>query len=198
MRVQDDVLLKFLTEDKDYSHLNFRGEMRSALERFLADAPGNGIKIYSGYRTKKRQKELYEDAVKKYGSESAARRNVAPPGKSRHNHGLAADLKYANEEVKDWAHKNAHKYGLKFRMAHEPWHVELSNSGKVKLATGPVGRPRKYSDEIMRVPEGITDRQFRSKGREYEKRIYKEQLANAEHLPDGSVEEEVLKKMGLV
>lgn len=55
---------------------------------------------------------------------------IASPGRSNHNSGLAADLKYASPEVKAWAHENAKKYGLDFRMGHEPWHIELLPNGE--------------------------------------------------------------------
>lgn len=98
-------------------------EFESALNRMIKDSGGR-IKVTSGYRSSKRQAELYAQAIKKYGSEKAARKWVAPPGKSNHNHGLAADI--AGD--KKWAHQNAAKYGLHFPLAHEDWHVEPINA----------------------------------------------------------------------
>jgi hypothetical protein len=71
---------------------------------------------------------------------------AAPPGRSMHEIGLAADL----VGDMDWIVKNAHKYGLKhFKgVNNEPWHVqpeELPNSRKVyeesgnKWGGGPAG-----------------------------------------------------------
>ena len=51
---------------------------------------------------------------------------MAPPGKSQHNHGNAADLKYLSPEAKAWVHANAARYGLAFPLANEDWHVELA------------------------------------------------------------------------
>ena len=62
--------------------------------------------------------------MKKYGSAAKARKWVAPPGKSQHNHGNAADLRYANDAARKWAHENAARFGLHFRMGNEPWHIE--------------------------------------------------------------------------
>lgn len=104
------------------------------LAAMIDDAPPGikeGLGIYSGFRSKERQAELFAGAVAKYGSPAAARKWVAPPGNSYHNHGEAVDLafngqslQHAPKEVVDWVHQNAGKYGLYFPMAHEPWHVE--------------------------------------------------------------------------
>lgn len=90
----------------------------------LIKASGGKVKINSGYRSPERQAQLYAQAVKKYGSPEKARKWAAPPGKSNHNHGLAADLGYADAATKAWVHANAAKYGLVFPLAHEPWHIE--------------------------------------------------------------------------
>lgn len=123
-----ETLSPHLTSDKDDSHLNFNSDMGNALERFLADAQsaGHDIQIYSGFRSNDRQAELFANAVEQYGSEAAARRYVAPPGRSQHNHGNAADLRYGNDAAKEWAHANAERYGLNFRMDWEPWHIEFA------------------------------------------------------------------------
>ncbi len=118
-------LLPYLVGNKDKSHARgIKGDFRIKLARFLAKAPDGGIKIQSGYRSPEHQKRLYDDAVRKYGSPEAARKWVAPPGKSKHNTGNAADLHYATPAMKKWAHENASKFGLNFRMSHEPWHIE--------------------------------------------------------------------------
>ena len=115
----------FLLAGKDPSHWEGMDPIfRGRLEQMLKAAPGGGLSVFSGYRSPERQKQLYDAAVRKYGSPEAARKWVAPPGRSQHNHGTAADLKYASPEVRQWAHENAPKYGLQFRMGHEPWHVE--------------------------------------------------------------------------
>jgi hypothetical protein len=106
----------------------------------MNDAPDyvkEGLDILSGTRTVERQAELYAAAVKKYGSEKAARKWVAPPGKSQHNHGQAADLGWhggklasAPAAVKQWLLANAGKYGLSFPMSHEGWHIEPTEARK--------------------------------------------------------------------
>lgn len=115
-------------------------ELARRLRALMAAAPGP-VSIVSGYRSPERQAQLYADAVKKYGSEAAARKWVAPPGKSNHGKGrpdapMAYDLGFAggmNGSVKAWVHANAARFGLRFPMAHEPWHVEIAT-------TAPIGR----------------------------------------------------------
>lgn len=98
-------------------------QFESALNRLIKDSGGR-IKVTSGYRSVERQTQLWNAALKKYGSPEAARKWVAPPGKSNHNHGLAADI--AGD--KKWAHANAAKYGLVFPLANEDWHIEPINA----------------------------------------------------------------------
>lgn len=86
------------------------------------------LRVFSGYRSPERQAELYQQAVKKYGSPEAARNNVAPPGRSQHNHGNAADLKYLSKDAREWVRQNAGNYGLAFPLGHEPWHIELAGA----------------------------------------------------------------------
>jgi len=99
----------------------------SALERMIAAQPA--ISVGSGYRTPEHQAELFQRAVAKYGSEEAARHWVAPPGHSMHNKREAADLAFANPDAEKWAHAHAGDFGLRFRMGHEPWHIEPINAG---------------------------------------------------------------------
>lgn len=102
-------------------------DFEARLQRLIKDSGGR-IKVTSGYRSPQRQQQLWNQALKKYGSAARARKWVAPPGRSNHNHGLAADI--AGDRA--WAHKNAHKYGLVFPMAHEPWHIEPIGARKMR------------------------------------------------------------------
>ncbi len=94
-----------------------------SLNRLLKDFNGQ-VKVTSGYRSPQRQAQLYAAALKKYGSAAKARKMVAPPGKSNHGRGLAADLGFANAKVRQQVHANAGKYGLHFPMSWENWHIE--------------------------------------------------------------------------
>jgi hypothetical protein len=121
-------LLQRLTQDKDPSHVTgLQAPFQQRLSSMLGGMPEplrNRFNIYSGHRSVERQGQLWADALRKYGSPQAARKWVAPPGRSRHNHGTAADLRYADDDVKAWVHANAKNYGLHFPMRHEPWHIE--------------------------------------------------------------------------
>lgn len=118
---------------------NLDPRFADAVRQFLAAAPGGGITINSGYRTPERQAQLWAGALAKYGSPEAARKWVAPPGRSMHNHGVAADLGYASPAVRDWAHTNAANYGLAFPLPHENWHIELAGArGQPRQEAAPV------------------------------------------------------------
>jgi len=102
---------------------------QEALARMLQEAPAEvKIGIGSGYRSPETQKRLWEEALVKYGSPEAARKWVAPPGKSQHNHGNAADLEYLSPEAMQWVHQNAGKYGLAMPLSNEDWHIELASA----------------------------------------------------------------------
>jgi hypothetical protein len=153
-----DRLGRFLTPDKDKSHLGFNSRFSDPLGNFLeaAEKAGHNISIYSGKRSDARQKQLFDAAVQKYGSVKEARRHVAPPGKSRHNLGLAADLKYATPEAKAWAHKHAKDFGLNFRMSWEDWHIEpLGALGKLGLGIGELLNPKPNPNlpDTMQAPQ---------------------------------------------
>jgi len=112
--------------------------MQNALAAMLADAPV-GLTINSAYRSPELQATLYEQALERYGSEAEARRWVAPPGRSQHNHGNAVDLGFENAEARQWAHANAERYGLSFPLSNEDWHIELAGArgGQVSATSGP-------------------------------------------------------------
>lgn len=105
---------------------DFDPRFAGALQRFIAASPG--LQVNSGYRSPARQAQLWANAVQKYGSESAARRWVAPPGHSFHNKGLAADLGFTGEGSLGWAHAHAGEYGLVFPLSNENWHIELAGA----------------------------------------------------------------------
>lgn len=94
-----------------------------SLQRFIAASRGR-IRVVSATRSRSEQTRLWRQALERYGSVSRARRWVAPPGQSRHELGLAADLAFADAAVRTWAHRNATRFGLRFPLAHEPWHIE--------------------------------------------------------------------------
>ncbi|MER9452052.1 D-alanyl-D-alanine carboxypeptidase family protein [Mesorhizobium sp. M0254] len=98
---------------------NLDASFATNLAAMMQDAPPDirkGLGIYSGYRSPQHQAELFIAAVKKYGSVGAARKWVAPPGRSQHGEGHAVDLSFngtslshAPREVVDWLHQNEGK-----------------------------------------------------------------------------------------
>ena len=91
----------------------------------------------SGYRDPVLQKQLWENAKKKYGSEKEARKWVAPPGNSSHQSGRAIDFylggknnsaninKLRNTESYKWLVANAQQFGF-YPYSAEPWHWEFN------------------------------------------------------------------------
>lgn len=136
-------LLTHLTPGHSREHItNMKAPLANGLTQLLQSAPpeiAKGLNIFSGTRTEERQRELWNAELKKQkGNVAAARKNVAPPGHSQHEHGNAADLEWngqrldkAPKAVRDWVHANAPKFGLGFRMAHEPWHIEATGKAPV-------------------------------------------------------------------
>jgi hypothetical protein len=120
--------------------MKLNADFACRLYKFLnaADAAGMNVTLNSGYRSIERQRQLYATYVQN-GKRGAP---VAPPGRSKHNFGLAYDLHFdgrhpnfkagsQNTEICirtlpscKWAHENAGKFGLRYPMSVEPWHVE--------------------------------------------------------------------------
>lgn len=98
-------------------------DIASRVAAMAAAAPG-AITVTSGVRSTAHQKELFDAAVRKYGSVEAARKWVAPPGHSQHELGNANDLHFSDPKTRAWAHANAARFGLTFPLSNESWHVE--------------------------------------------------------------------------
>lgn len=111
----------------------------------LIEASGGRIGVGSGYRSVEEQTALWNKALADHGGdEEATRMVVAPPGKSNHNFGVAADLSWS-EDGQQWAHDNAERFGLVFPMGWEPWHIE------------PVGvREGTYNSQAPSIPTEAT------------------------------------------
>jgi LAS superfamily LD-carboxypeptidase LdcB len=90
-----------------------------------AKKDGQIIYIVSGYRTLGRQKTLFENAVRKYGSVAEASKWVAPPLVSHHPWGTAIDVNYPDEPVgAGWLEVHGYKFGLCRVFENEWWHFE--------------------------------------------------------------------------
>jgi len=111
----------------------------------IAEARAEGFEspyfsIISGYRSPERQKVLWEQALQKYGSASAARKFVAPPNRSSHHSGFAFDIYLGaltdssniSKILNDPAYKYMRDYiGPKYNLTQlptEPWHWECDSA----------------------------------------------------------------------
>ena len=111
----------------------------SNMQRMLASAPPEiqqAIRINSAYRSPELQAQLYQQALARYGSEREARRWVAPPNSSQHNHGTALDLQYGTDAAREWTHANAARFGMHFPLSNENWHIEPIGQGGGRHALG--------------------------------------------------------------
>lgn len=131
------------TEEKS----KMRQDAAKGLEELFTAAKAAKIELaaVSGYRSYKRQEELYKAKVKEVGEEKA-KTIVAPPGTSEHQTGLVMDIssksnnfnldeKFANTTEGKWLAENAHKHGFIMRYPkgkeavteyiYEPWHYRF-------------------------------------------------------------------------
>lgn len=93
----------------------------------------------SGFRNPERQRRLWEQALKRYGSPQAARKWVAPPGSSPHQSGRAIDFYLGGRNSSGnvaslrrlpaykWLVENAACFGF-YPYEAEPWHWEYNPS----------------------------------------------------------------------
>lgn len=87
---------------------------------------------------------MFKSAVKKYGSEAAARKWVLPANESHHVLGIALDV--IPQSGATWLQKNGKQWGLCRMYVNEWWHFEYNpsyTSGCPALrADASVGEPR--------------------------------------------------------
>lgn len=114
----------------------------------------------SAYRNIDRQRELFDNQVKRKGSSEAAAKSSAPPGFSEHHTGYAVDLvdghnkeadinqQFATTQAFEWLTQNAGKYGYELSFPqnnaqgvnYEPWHWRFIGSEEA-IATFRQARP---------------------------------------------------------
>ena len=118
------------------------------LNQMVNDMRKDGISniwVQSAYRSVERQKELYDNSVKKYLAQGKTQEQaekltdeyINKPGASDHNLGLAVDFNYVDNKFEDlkgfkWLQENAENYGFILRypkdkeeitkIAYESWH----------------------------------------------------------------------------
>lgn len=134
----DDITAYMVEGKQGAAHAGLKPSFRKRFASLMSTAPPairNGLKLFSGHRSIAHQRELWNDALAKYGTAQEARKWVAPPGKSKHGTGAAGDLSFngvrldqADSEARQWVHENAPKHGLNFRLENEPWHVEVDEA----------------------------------------------------------------------
>jgi len=97
----------------------------AALRQAATDAAGDGVEflVDSGWRSPEYQKQLFQEAVSKYGSAEEAARWVAAPNRSAHVSGHAVDIGPSGAAA--WLSEHGAAYGLCRIYVNEPWHYEL-------------------------------------------------------------------------
>ena len=132
-------------------------EANAALKRMTSDAARVGIELnmFSGYRTYARQKQLYDNAVKKDGRLIAETYSMRP-GYSEHQTGLAFDIggrdsslwmsaSFGNTREGKWLKVNGPSYGFILRypkekehvtgIKYEPWHFRYIGKDLARKVT---------------------------------------------------------------
>lgn len=89
----------------------------------------SGIDIVSGYRDTAHQKELWQQALEKYGDPEIADNWVARPGTSHHEQGIAIDVAHDDiQQLLSWLGNHPKWDKRVYRpMSWEDWHFELRN-----------------------------------------------------------------------
>lgn len=129
------------------------------LQKMFDDMREQGIYpvVGEGYRTHEAQQKMMDDKIQAYinsgfnkkSAKALAEAEVAMPGTSEHELGIAVDInadkeRSTNDEVYDWLAENAYKYGFIQRypfgkysitgIDYEPWHyryVGIPHSEKI-------------------------------------------------------------------
>lgn len=96
----------------------------AAFQRMYDAAKRDGVNLFinSAYRDPAYQAKLFNQAIAKYGSVAAARKWVAPPGRSEHQTGRALDLNMGQSGAHRWLQQNAGQFGFRQSYSWEPWH----------------------------------------------------------------------------
>ena len=101
---------------------NPQAEVRTALAFFkmaaAARRAGIVLQINSGFRTNKKQREVYALYLRGRGPLAAR------PGSSNHQSGHALDLDTRLPQVHRWLQRHAFRYGFRRTIASERWHYE--------------------------------------------------------------------------
>ncbi|MDE5738522.1 MAG: M15 family metallopeptidase [Oscillospiraceae bacterium] len=111
-------------------------------EDFYSQVYDNNIVVQSGYRSKERQQELYDEDLASTGLDYSEK--VSKAGYSEHQTGWSVDLTLADGEydgtgVYNWINEHCFEYGMILRyaedktditgIAYEPWHYRYVGKG---------------------------------------------------------------------
>ena len=100
-------------------------EVRFLAAQAAAKLAGFNIRITSGFRSQQLQERLFNNAVKKYGSENEASKWVLPKDVSHHPWGIAIDVNYPGDrKAVKWLEENGSVFGLCRVYENEWWHFE--------------------------------------------------------------------------
>ena len=100
-------------------------EVRFLAAQAAAKLAGFNIRITSGFRSQQLQERLFNNAVKKYGSENEASKWVLPKDVSHHPWGIAIDVNYPGDrKAVKWLEDNGSSFGLCRVYLNEWWHFE--------------------------------------------------------------------------
>ena len=107
---------------------NLDPDLLDAVRAAARDAQDDGVRllITSGWRSRAHQQRLFDEAVRKYGSEEEARRYVSTVDTSAHVTGDAVDI--GPTDADDWLSRHGADYGLCQIFANEIWHFELATT----------------------------------------------------------------------
>jgi D-alanyl-D-alanine carboxypeptidase len=134
--------------------VKMRADAAGAYLNMTEQARADGAEIIpiSGFRSSEYQETLFQRAVIRYGSEDAAVRWVARPGRSEHQTGLAIDLgdgktpaydvepPFEETPAFDWLQRNAARFGFELSyprnnprgVHYEPWHWRFVGTPEAK------------------------------------------------------------------
>ena len=131
--------------------------------RAAKDAAADRISmgVSCGWRSSRYQAQLFDDAVRTYGSRREAARWVAAPETSAHVSGDAVDV--GPSAADHWLSRHGATYGLCQIYRNEPWHYELrpeavdhgcNDEGCSDYPDGPISG--EGLAELVSVEHGVT------------------------------------------
>jgi D-alanyl-D-alanine carboxypeptidase len=126
VRSSGDHDTRFDTDRPTIGHLD--PDLLDAVRTAAREAQDDGVRlvITSGWRSRAHQQRLFDEAVRKYGSEEEARRYVSTVDSSAHVTGDAVDI--GPTDADDWLSRHGGDYGLCQIFANEIWHFELATT----------------------------------------------------------------------